>query len=178
MNKKILLITLPALLVLIYMFSAMHSLHQVHKALYYNDTQLSKKYIEWNELKNNFKNVFKANLIDKMINDKDVMKLGDLGIAMIEKVEKSWDLIIDSYFTPEGINLFLKKIVNKNEIPEPNFITLMVGITEIKFDSLNSFHIHIVNPKRKIPIFFKRIGIKWKVVEIEFTEEFFSDLYK
>ena len=116
MNKKILLITLPALLVLIYMFSAMHSLHQVHKALYYNDTQLSKKYIEWNELKNNFKNVFKANLIDKMINDKDVMKLGDLGFAMIEKVEKSWDLIIDSYFTPEGINLFLKKIINKNEI--------------------------------------------------------------
>jgi|TARA_B110000977_G_C10953347_1_gene445543 hypothetical protein len=176
MNKKVLLITLPALLVLIYIFSAMHSLHQVHKALYYNDTQLSKKYIEWNELKNNFKNVFKANLIDKMINDKDVMKLGDLGFAMIEKVEKSWDLIIDSYFTPEGINLFLKKIINKNEIPEPNFITLMAGVTQIKFDSLNSFHIYIVNPKRKIPIFFKRIGIKWKVVEIEFTEEFFSNL--
>ena len=44
----------PLLLVLIYIFSAIYLLHQIHKGIYYNDKKLIKKYVEWDELRNNF----------------------------------------------------------------------------------------------------------------------------
>ena len=49
--KKILFIILPVLLVLIYIFSAMNSFHQIHKGIYYNDKKLIKEYVEWDELR-------------------------------------------------------------------------------------------------------------------------------
>ena len=45
----------PLLLVLIYIFSAMYSLHQIHKGIYYNEKKLIKEYVEWDELRSNFK---------------------------------------------------------------------------------------------------------------------------
>ena len=40
--KKISIALLPVLIIVIYIFSAMHSFHQVHKSVYYNNKQLSK----------------------------------------------------------------------------------------------------------------------------------------
>ena len=56
--KKILFIILPVLLVLIYIFSAMNSFHQIHKGIYYNDKKLIKEYVKWDELRDNFKESF------------------------------------------------------------------------------------------------------------------------
>ena len=58
--KKLLIIFLPFFLTFVYIFSAMHSFHQVHKSIYYNDKQLSKNYIEWDEVRNNFKDFSNA----------------------------------------------------------------------------------------------------------------------
>ena len=44
----------------------MHSFHQVHKSIYHNDKQLSKNYIEWDEVRNNFKDFSNAYFIDEM----------------------------------------------------------------------------------------------------------------
>ena len=46
----------------------------------------------------------------------------------------------------------------------------------MKFDSLNTFYVNIETNENNIPVHFKRIGTKWKVVEISFPEDFFKDL--
>ena len=63
--KKILFIILPVLLVLIYIFSAMNSFHQIHKGIYYNDKKLikEKEYVECDELTDNFKDYFSVILL-------------------------------------------------------------------------------------------------------------------
>ena len=63
--KKILFIILPVLLVLIYIFSAMNSFHQIHKGIYYNDKKLIKEYVEWDELRDNFKDYINVILLKK-----------------------------------------------------------------------------------------------------------------
>ena len=62
---------MPVLLVLIYIFSAMYSFHQVHKSFYYNNKHLSKNYIEWDELKNNFNYISYKSAVEKY----DIKKL-------------------------------------------------------------------------------------------------------
>ena len=69
-----------------------------------------------------------------------------------------------------------KKSDKKSEIPEPNFITLIGGISIMKYDSLNSFHINLETDGDDIPIYFKRMGTKWKVVEIGFPEDIFNEM--
>ena len=54
MNKKSIILVILFLLVA-YIFSAMYSFHQVHKSIYYNNKQISKIYIEWIEVRKNFK---------------------------------------------------------------------------------------------------------------------------
>ena len=167
---------LPIFLVFLYIFSAMHSFHQVHKSIYYNNKQLSKNYIEWDEVKNNFKDFFNANLLDKISNDKEFKELGEFGILVTGLASKFVDYTIDTYINPEGLSLLIEKSDKKSEIPEPNFATLIGGISIMKFDSLSSFHVNLETDGDKIPIHFKRIGTKWKVVEIEFPEDIFNEM--
>lgn len=174
--KKLSIIILPVFLVFVYIFSAMHSFHQVHKSIYHNNKQLSKNYIEWDEVKNNFKDFFNANLLDKMSNEKEFKELGELGILMTGLASKFVDYAIDTYINPEGLSLLIEKSDKKSEIPEPNFTTLIGGISIMKFDSLNSFHVNLETDGDQIPIHFKRIGTKWKVVEIEFPEDIFNEI--
>ena len=54
----------------------MHSFHQVHKSIYYNDKQLSKNYIEWDEVRNNFKDFSNAYFIDEMSKSEEYKELG------------------------------------------------------------------------------------------------------
>ena len=159
-----------------YIFSAMHSFHQVHKSIYYNDKKLIKNYIEWEEVKKNFKDFFNANLLDKMSNEKEFKDLGELGILVTGLASKFIDYAIATYINPEGLTLLIQKSDKKYEIPEPNLGTLIGGISIMKFNGLNSFYVNLETDGEEIPIHFKRIGIKWKVVEIEFSENIFDEM--
>ena len=57
--KKLSFLVLLISLVSIYIFSAMHSLYQVHKSIYYDNKQLSRDYVEWEEVRTNIKNYLK-----------------------------------------------------------------------------------------------------------------------
>jgi|TARA_B100001971_G_scaffold209653_1_gene233633 cell division protein FtsL len=175
-KKIILFIILPVFLVLIYIFSAMYSFHQVHKAFYYNNKHLSKNYIEWDEVKNNFKDYFNVNLLKEMANEEEFKELGEFGVLITGLTGKFVDYAIDTYISPEGLSLFLEKSEKKSDIPKPNFATLIGGISIMEFDSLNSFHVDIENEEKKIPIHFYRFGTKWKVIEIEFPKDIFKQM--
>ncbi len=49
----------------------MHSLHQVHKSIYYDNKQLSKDYVEWEEVRTNIKNYINVSLAGKIAEDED-----------------------------------------------------------------------------------------------------------
>ena len=174
--KKLSIIILPIFLFFFYVFSAMHSFHQIHKSIYYDNKQMSKNYIEWQEVKKNFKDFFNANLIDKMSNEEEFKDLGELRILATGLASKFINYAIDTYINPEGLSLLIKKSDKKSEIPEPNLGTLIGGISIMNFDGLNSFHVNLETDGEVIPVHFKRIGIKWKVVEIEFSENMFDEM--
>ena len=154
----------------------MHSFHQVHKSIYYNDKKLSKKYIEWDEVRNNFKDFSNAYFIDEMSKSDEYKELGGLSILATGLVSKFADFLVDTYINSEGLSLLIEQSDKRSEIPEPNFTTLIGGISIMKFDSLNTFYVNIENDENNISVHFKRIGTKWKVVEISFPEDFFKDL--
>ena len=194
--KKKSIILIIFFLIVAYIFSAMYSFHQVHKSIYYNNKQISKIYIEWIEVRKNFKDFFNANLLNQMSNNKELEGLGGLEILVTGFASKFVDMFIDTYINPEGLSLLIEKTDKKSEIPEPNFLTLVGGISIMKFNSLNTFYVNkslkfiifikapiffnlYVNLETNdeiIPIFFKRFGTKWKVVEIEFPEDIFNEI--
>ena len=175
MNKKSIILVILFLLVA-YIFSAMYSFHQVHKSIYYNNKQISKIYIEWVEVRKNFKDFFNANLLNQMSNNKEFEGLGGLEILVTGFASKFVDMFIDTYINPEGLSLLIEETDKKSEIPEPNFLTLVGGISIMKFNSLNTFYVNLETNDEIIPIFFKRFGTKWKVVEIEFPEDIFNEI--
>ncbi len=174
--KKLSIIILPLFFLFFYIFSAMHSFHQVHKSIYYNDKQLSKNYIEWEEVKKNFKDFFNANLINKMSHEKELKDLGELGILVTGLASKFVDYAIDTYINPEGLSLLIQKSDKKTEIPKPNLGTLIGGILIMNFDGLSSFYVNLETDEEEIPVHFKRIGLKWKVVKIEFPDNIFNEM--
>jgi len=174
--KKLLIIFLPVFLAFVYIFTAMHSFHQVHKSIYYNDKQLSKNYIEWDEVRNNLKDSSNAYFIDEISKGEEYKELGGFSILATGLVSKFADFLVDTYINSEGLSLLIEKSDKRSEIPEPNFTTLIEGISIMKFDGLNSFYVNLETDEDLIPIHFKRIGAKWKVIEIEFSKEFFNKM--
>ena len=174
--KKILFIILPVLLVLIYIFSAMNSFHQIHKGIYYNDKKLIKEYVEWDELRDNFKDYFNVILLKKTQEDESFKNLGELGILVTGFAGKFIEYTIDAYLNPEGLSLLLEKSEKKDEIPKPTLITLFGSFTIMNFNGLSSFYITYENEEEEFPIFFNRQGLKWKITQIEFPESLFDDL--
>ena len=55
-NIKLTVIIVPIIILFSYFFTALYSFHQFHKGIYYNDRKLIKDYVEWDELRENFKN--------------------------------------------------------------------------------------------------------------------------
>ncbi len=111
-----------------------------------------------------------------MSNEKEFKDLGELGILVTGLASKFVDYAIDTYINPEGLSLLIQKTDKKSEIPEPNLGTLMGGIFIMNFDGLSSFHVNFETDGEEIPVHFKRIGIKWKVVEIEFSDNIFDEI--
>ena len=173
--RKISFIILVVTFAFFYVFSAMYSFHQVHKSIYYNNKQISKNYIEWEKVKNNFKNYINASFLDKMSKDKEFGELDEIGILVAGLASKFIEYAIDTYMNPEGLSLLIKNSTKKSEIPEPSFATLISGVSIMKFDSLNTFYVNVDTDGDKIPVHFKRIGTKWKVVEIGFPDDIFKD---
>jgi hypothetical protein len=166
----------PLLLVLIYIFSAMYSFHQIHKGIYYSDKKLIKEYVEWAELRDNFKNYSSTILLKKTQEDESFKKLGDLRILVKGFAVKFIESLIDIYLNPEGLGLLLEKSEKKDKIPKPTLITLLGSFIIINFDGFSSFYITYENKGEEFLIFFNRRGLKWKITQVEFPESLFDDL--
>ena len=152
----------------------MHSLHQVHKMIYYDNRKLSKDYVEWEEVRTNLKNYINASLLDEISNDEEFKKSGKVGFLVAGLAGKFAEHAVDTYINPEGLSLLIKNSSKSSQIPEPGFGTLVAGISIMKFDGFSSFHVNLESNGEKLPVNFKRIGAKWKIVQIEFSEEFIN----
>ena len=156
----------------------MHSLHQVHKSIYYDNKQLSKDYVEWEEVRTNIKNYINVSLADKIAEDEDFKKAGELGFLVAGLAGKFAEHAVDTYINPEGLSFLIKNSSKSSKIPEPSLGTLFAGISLMKFDSLSSFHVELDSDGQKIPVRFRRIGVKWKIEQIEFSDDLISKLMK
>ena len=174
--KKISFLLLLISLVSIYLFSAMHSLHQVHKSIYYDNKQLIKDYVEWEEVKTNIRNYITIRLAAKISEDEDLQKSGEIGILVAGLAGTFVEHAVDTYVNPEGLSFLIKSSSKSSQIPEPSFGTLVAGISLMKFDSFSSFHVDLESNGEKIPIRFRRVGVKWKIEQIEFSDDLINKL--
>jgi len=178
MNKKLklILITSPIIIIFLYFFTALYSFHQFHKGIYYNDKKLIKDYVEWDELRENFKNYINIQLLKETKKDDDLKELGDLGLLFTGLAGKLVESLVDTYLNPEGLSMLIEKSEKKDEIPEPTLVTLLGGFTIMEFNGHSSFYITYENEGEEFPIFFNRKGLTWKITQIEFPEDLLEDL--
>ena len=177
-SKKIKLILIITLLIVLflYIFTALYSFHQFHKGIYYNDKKLIKDYVEWDELRENFKNYINIQLLKETKKDDDLKELGDLGLLFTGLAGKLVESLVDTYLNPEGLSMLIEKSEKKDEIPEPTLVTLLGGFTIMDFNGHSSFYITYENEGEEFPIFFNRKGLTWKITQIEFPEDLLSSL--
>ena len=178
MNKKLklTLILSPIIIIFLYFFTALYSFHQFHKGIYYNDKKLIKDYVEWDELRENFKNYINIQLLKETKKDDDLKELGDLGLLFTGLAGKLVESLVDTYLNPEGLSMLIEKSEKKDEIPEPTLVTLLGGFTIMDFNGHSSFYITYENEGEEFPIFFNRKGLTWKITQIEFPEDLLSSL--
>lgn len=178
MNKKLklILITSPLIIIFLYLFTVLYSFHQFHKGIYYNDKKLIKDYVEWDELRENFKNYINIQLLKETQKSEELKDLGEFGVLLSGLAGKFVETMVDSYLNPEGLSMLIEKSEKKDEIPEPTFLTLIGGFTIMDFNSLSSFYVTYENEGQKFPIFFNRKGFTWKITQIEFPENLLEDL--
>ena len=173
---KLILIITPLIVLFSYVFTALYSFHQFHKGIYYNDKKLIKDYVEWDELRENFKNYINIQLLKETKKDDDLKELGDLGLLFTGLAGKLVESLVDTYLNPEGLSMLIEKSEKKDEIPEPTFLTLIGGFTIMDFNGHSSFYITYENQGEEFPIFFNRKGLTWKITQIEFPEDLLSSL--
>ena len=171
-NKKLKLILIisPLIIISLYLFTALYSFHQFHKGIYYNDKKLIKDYVEWDELRENFKNYINIQLLKETQKSEELKDLGDFGILLSGLAGKFIETMVDSYLNPEGLSMLIEKSEKKDEIPKPTLVTLIGGFTIMDFNSLSSFYVTYENEGQEFPVFFNRKGFTWKITQIEFPE--------
>ena len=177
-NRKIKLtvIIVPLIILFSYFFTALYSFHQFHKGIYYNDKKLIKDYVEWDELRENFKNYINIQLLKETQKSEELKNLGELRVLFSSLAGKFVETMVDSYLNPEGLSMLLEKNQKKDEIPEPTFLTLIGGFTIMDFNGHSSFYVTYENENQELPIFFNRKGLTWKITQIEFPENLLEDL--
>ena len=173
---KLILIITPLIILFSYFFTALYSFHQFHKGIYYNDKKLIKDYVEWDELRENFKNYINIQLLKETQKDDNLKELGDLGLLFTGLAGKLVESLVDTYLNPEGLSLLIEKSEKKDEIPKPTIITLLGGFTIMDFNGHSSFYITYENEGEEFPIFFNRKGLTWKITQIEFPENLLDNL--
>ena len=177
-NRKIKLIFIfvPIIIIFSYFFTALYSFHQFHKGIYYNDKKLIKDYVEWDELRENFKNYINIQLLKETQKSDELKDLGELGVLLTGLAGKFVETMVDSYLNPEGLSMLIEKSEKKDEIPKPTLLTLIGGFTIMDFDGHSSFYITYENEGQEFPVFFNRKGLTWKITQIEFPENLLEDL--
>tara|TARA_B100000965_G_scaffold337912_1_gene304900 strand:- start:11 stop:550 length:540 start_codon:yes stop_codon:yes gene_type:complete len=172
MNKKLklILITSPLIIIFLYLFTALYSFHQFHKGIYYNDKKLIKDYVEWDELRENFKNYVNIQLVKETQKSEELKDLGELGMLLTGLAGKLVETMVDTYLNPEGLSMLLEKNQKKDEIPEPTLLTLIGGFTIMDFNGHSSFYVTYENEGQEFPVFFNRKGLTWKISQIDFPE--------
>ena len=173
---KLILIITPLIVLFSYFFTALYSFHQFHKGIYYNDKKLIKDYVEWDELRENFKNYINIQLLKETQKDDNLKELGDLGLLFTGLAGKLVESLVDTYLNPEGLSMLIEKSEKKDERPKPTIITLLGGFTIMDFNGHSSFYITYENEGEEFPIFFNRKGLTWKITLIEFPEDLLSSL--
>ena len=173
---KLILIITPLIVLFSYVFTALYSFHQFHKGIYYNDKKLIKDYVEWDELRENFKNYINIQLLKETQKSDDLKDLGEFGILLSGLASKFVESMVDSYLNPEGLSMLIEKSEKKDEIPKPTFLTLIGGFTIMDFNSLSSFYVTYENEGQKLPIFFTRKGLTWKITQIELPENLMESI--
>ncbi len=88
MKKIVLLFFVFMLVISGYFFSALYSMHQIHKGIYYNDKALIKEYVEWSELRDNLKNYLNIKLLKETQKKEEFKDLGGLGVLIAGFVSK------------------------------------------------------------------------------------------
>ena len=174
MSKRI-LIFFPLIAILCYLFSALYSTHQLHKGIYYNDKNLMREYVEWRQLRENFKNYLNIKLLEETQKDKNFKDLGDLGVLITGFASKIVDNILDTYVNSEGLSMLIEKNEKVKKLPKPSFESFIGVIKIMEFTSHNSFKISHVIDKKEISFLFQRKGIDWKITQIEFPDDIFED---
>jgi len=173
---KLILIITPLIVLFSYVFTALYSFHQFHKGIYYNDKKLIKDYVEWDELRENFKNYINIQLLKETQKSDELKDLGELGILLTGLAGKFVETMVDSYLNPEGLSMLIEKSEKKDEIPKPTLVTLLGGFTIMDFNGHSSFYITYENEGQEFPVFFNRKGLTWKITQIEFPENLLGDL--
>ena len=174
MSKRI-LIFFPLIAILCYFFSALYSTYQLHKGIYYNDKNLMREYVEWGQLRENFKNYLNIKLLEETQKDKNFKDLGGLGVLITGFASKIVDNILDTYVNSEGLSMLIEKNEKVKKLPKPSFETFIGVIKIMEFTSHNSFKINYVIDKKEISFLFQRKGIDWKIIQIEFPDDIFED---
>ena len=177
MNKKLKLVLIisPLIIIFLYFFTALYSFHQLHKGIYYNDKKLIKDYVEWNELRENFKNYINIQLLKETQKSEELKDLGEFGVLLSGLAGKFVETMVDSYLNPEGLSMLIEKSERKDEIPEPTLLTLIGGFTIMEFNSLNSFYVTYENEGQEFPIFFNRKSLSWKITQIDLPQNLLSN---
>ena len=132
--------------------------------------------MEWDELRENFKNYINIQLLKETEKSDELKDLGELGVLLTGLAGKFVETMVDSYLNPEGLSLLIEKSEKKDEIPKPTLVTLLGGFTLMEFDSHSSFYIIYKNKDQEFPVFFNRKGLTWKITQIEFPENLLGDL--
>ena len=132
--------------------------------------------MEWNELRENFKNYINIQLLKETQKSEELKDLGELGVLLTGLAGKFVETMVDTYLNPEGLSLLIEKSEKKDEIPKPTFLTLISGFTIMNFNGLSSFYITYENKGQECPVFFNRKGLTWKITQIEFPENLLGDL--
>ncbi len=177
MPKKIrYLLILILVQITFYIFTAMYSFHQLHKGIYFNDKELIEKYVDWQSVRGNVKNFINVEILKQKKSQEIFEQLGDVGILLSGFAGKFVEIAIDTYLNSDGVSLLLEKSKKKDEIPRPSLLTLLGSFIVMDNNGLNSFYINYENEGKQYPIYFKRYGFKWKIIDIEFPKNLFDKI--
>ena len=164
------------ILIISYALTAMYSFHQLHKGIYFNDKKLIEKYVDWKAVRANIKNYVNNKILKKTQSEVSFKELGDVGILLSGFAGKFVEIAIDTYLNTDGVSLLLEKSQKKDEIPKPSIFTLFGSFIIMDNNGFNSFYINYETRGEKYPIYFKRIGLKWKKIDIEFPKDLFEKI--
>lgn len=156
--------------VLFYFLSALYSLHQFHKAVYFNDVKLIEAYGEWDRVKYNLKQDLEVVLSASTSHDEQSDSHGLVGLLASTFTRTLINSLIDKYVTPVAFSELLTHSPKTQSIPAPNYGTFAKGIAVFKYISLEQFAVKLETRETHFLLIFEREGLIWKLVKVDFPD--------